>query len=561
MTILGINYAFHDSSACLVSDGQLLCALEEERFTRAKHTTCFPSHSIERCLTIAGIQSSDIDHVAVSINPSLFMSEKLNYWATLPDKGKEFEEFEFDRLFGRHKELVEWLRNLRRYRNPNVNVHFVDHHLAHAAGSYFVSPWDHAALLAIDGWGEWGTTWLGRADQSTLTALGQSFFPNSLGAFYSAVTEYCGFAPNYDEGKTMGLAPTGDPNRFLTRVRQMIEVNDGTLRLDPEWFDFPRLSGRYFGEKFVTAFGNPRSKGDDIQVHHKDLAAAFQVVLEERALQLCQFLRKNVESKYLVLSGGVALNSVMNGRILKEGIYDDIYVMPAAGDNGTSIGAAYYVHNSILKNTYRYHHDDPFLGTSYSDHEIENLLIESKIQYERPVDLVDITTELLLGGGIVGWFQGKMEFGPRSLGNRSILADPSVEGMKDKLNLQVKKRESFRPFAPAVPLECLDNYFELKVPSPFMLKVCDVRSGFRSMFPAVVHVDGSARVQSVDQTINPLFHDLLVAFGRKSGHPVLLNTSFNVMGEPIVESPAQALKCFFTTGMDALIIGSFILRK
>lgn len=561
MPILGLNYAFHDTSACLVGDdGQLLCAMEEERFTRQKHTQSFPINAIEHCLLKSGITLRQIDHIAVSINPSLNVAEKLSYWSELPDS-TGFEEYEFKRLYERNKIFVDWVRRIRSATNKVIKIHFVDHHLCHSIGSYLVSPWNEAALLSLDGWGEWGTTWLGHAEDLSVTGLRQSFFPDSLGAFYSAATEYCGFQPNYDEGKTMGLAPTGDPTRFAPVVRGMISTENGLLKLNNAWFDFPQLTGRFYGEKFAEEFGKPRRKGDDIQSHHRDLAAAAQLVLEECALDLCQYLQSTVKSKNLVISGGVALNSVMNGRILKEKIFEDLYVMPAAGDSGTSIGAAYYVHNKVLNNEVRFHHNNPFIGTTYDDEEYETTLRQGNIRYSKPPNLLELVVEILQEGGIVGWFQGPMEFGPRSLGSRSILANPAIPEMKNILNARVKRREEFRPFAPAVPDERLQDYFDLKVTSPFMLKVCDVLPEARHLFPAAVHVDGSARVQTVDRSINQKFYDLLTTFGQRTGCPVLLNTSFNIMGEPIVESPDQALRCFYTTGLDALVMGSFLVRK
>jgi carbamoyltransferase len=560
--ILGINYIFHDSSACVVSGGELVAAIEEERLTRRKHTHEFPYRAIGACLKQAHLTADDVDHVAVSVEPEKMNTEKLAYAAGLNGRAATFMAYEFGRLQERHILFWSWVQKTWPDENRRPRIHFVDHHTAHVVGSYYVSPWRKAALLSVDGWGEWTSTWLGFAGGTQVTQLNESVFPHSLGLFYSAATEFCGFVPNYDEGKTMGLAPTGDPKRFYGEVRDMVDVSsEGRVTLDMSWFDYDALGGRLCGDRFSSRFGLPRERKAPLEQHHRDIAAAFQRVVEESAIALCGVLERATDAEYLVLAGGVAMNSVMNGRLLRETRFRDVYVMPGAGDNGTCIGAAYQVFNGVLARPKHYRHVDPFLGTEYSDGEIRSTIAACKLSYRHASDICREVAELLRAGSIVGWFQGRMEFGARALGNRSILANPAIPGMKDRINLQVKHREAFRPFAPSVPLEYCAEYFDIHVDSPFMLKVCPVRESARDAVGAAVHVDGSARVQTVSRDVNPRYHELLIQFGELTGHPVLLNTSFNIMDEPMVESPLDAIRCFFSTGLDQLVIGDYIISK
>jgi carbamoyltransferase len=562
VNILGINYIFHDTSACIVSDGDLVAAMEEERLTRKKHTTEFPRRAIAACLRQAKLSVADIDHIAVSVQPEKMLSEKLAYAARLKAAARSFLAYEFDRPEARHITFWTWLYESWPAGQPAPEVSFIEHHIAHAAGSYFLCPWEKAALLSVDGWGEWTTTWLGTAVDLEVRKIAASVFPHSLGMFYSAATQFCGFRPNYDEGKTMGLAPTGDADRFYRDVSSMIEITPaGQVHLDMSWFAFEGLDEGLCSEKLHSRLGTPRKQRGPIEQHHKDVAAAFQRVLEEKVLALCHVLEKSTDAEHLVVSGGVALNSVMNGRLLRETRFRDLYVMPGAGDNGTCMGAAYALYNGRLQQSKRYHHNDPYIGTEYSDEQIRGVLTECKVSHRRSTDICRETAALLRSGRIVGWFQGRMEFGARALGNRSILANPSIPDMKERINAQVKHREPFRPFAPSVPVEHCGSYFDIRVDSPFMLKVCPVREHRRRDIPAVTHVDGSARVQTVERTNNGRYHELLTRFGELAGHPVLLNTSFNVMDEPIVESPLDALRCFFSTGLDDLVIGDYLINK
>ncbi len=388
-------------------------------------------------------------------------------------------------------------------------------------------------------------------------------FPHSLGMFYSAATEFCGFKPNYDEGKTMGLAPTGDPGRYYEVVDSMVKVDDdAVVELSLDWFDFPLFNGNVYGQKFIDVFGPKRSDNEEIMQSHRDVAAAFQAVLEKNILAIAKYLSDKTKCRHLIYAGGVALNSVANGRIIREGLFDDIFVMPGAGDNGTAIGAAAYVYSRVsTKSQHRIRHSTPFLGRNFSNEEIKSALISSKVTFHQTDDITGETAKHLHMGKIVGWFQGRSEFGPRALGGRSILADPTDHDMKRRINADVKHREPFRPFAPSVLSECARDYFEIDLQVPYMLKVAYVREEVRNMVPAIVHVDGSARLQTVDKDTNPRYHEMIKKFGELSGHPLVLNTSFNVMGEPIVQSPADALRCFFSTGLDILAIGDFIVEK
>ena len=561
--ILGLNYSYHDSSACLIKDGAIAFAIEEERLTRHKHSQAFPRQAINACLQHTGTATHHIDHIAISAQPGQDDALKLGHAAGLGDIAGNFMRYEFDRLHARHMAFWRWFQQT--WHDQSITppqVQFIDHHLAHGLGTFLVSPWDRAAVLSIDGWGEWSTSWLGHADKDGHSCLGKSRFPHSLGMFYSAATQFCGFMPNYDEGKTMGLAPYGDPKRYFDIVDSIVTVSDdGKITLDLAWFDFPHIGTHLYSEKFATAFGAPRGHQQELRSNHRDVAAAFQSVLEKNILKIARALRDKTAEDHLIYAGGVALNSVANGKILSSQIFKDIYLMPGAGDNGTAIGAAAVLQHHLPNPRTRPRHATPYIGTGYSAAAIKRVLRASKLQFDEIDDPASMAADLLDQGKIVGWFQGRMEFGPRALGNRSILANPTCPAMKDRVNHEVKHREAFRPFAPAVTIEAAPHYFEIDVAVPYMLKVAAVRDKMQAAIPAVVHVDGTARLQTVDKITNPLFHSLITAFGKQSGHPVVLNTSFNVMGEPIVESPADALRCFFSTGLDALIIGPYFLSK
>ncbi|TAI48559.1 carbamoyltransferase [Flagellimonas allohymeniacidonis] len=562
MTILGLNYYFHDSTACILVDGQLVAAIEEERLNRDKHTRVFPQMAVDRCLKIAGLTYSDIDHIAVSIKPTHNLGKKMGHCVTHLKTLKPFINHEFVHAYNKQKGFWNWYKYHYNSKKEGPEVHFIPHHFSHAPGSFFVSPYKEAALLGIDGSGEWATTWLGYGKDNEVKCLGESFFPHSLGSFYESITQFCGFRTSYDEGKTMGLAPMGDPEVFKDEVGKMVRVDEkGSLHFDLSYFNFQNMSWRRLSPKFYKTFGKGRKHGEDFEKHHMDLAAAFQRVLEDRVLEICDILHKKTKADYLVISGGVSLNSVMNGRIVRESAFKDVYVMPAAGDNGTAIGAAYYLYNGLFKKERNFVHVDPYVGTSYTNEEIEKVLKGAKLDYEYHEDICEKAASLLEKGKIIGWFQGKMEIGPRALGSRSILANPAFPDMKDKINAEVKFREAYRPFAPSAIVEAKDDFFDLEVEAPFMLKVCNVLPEKQSVIPAVTHVDGSARLQTVRKELHPRYYEVIEKLGKKTEVPVVLNTSFNIQGEPVVESPKDAIRCYFSTGLDALVIGNYVLVK
>jgi carbamoyltransferase len=565
MIILGLNYYFHDSTACIIVDGQLIAAIEEERLNRDKHTKLFPEMAIERCLKMANLTFRDIDHIAVSIQPSHNLGKKLRYVLSHPMSLRYFISHEFVHAYRKQKSFWRWYNGTFISKNSGPQVHFIPHHYSHAPGSFFVSPYKEAALLGIDGSGEWATAMLGFGKGNEIQSFGESFFPHSLGSFYESVTVFCGFKANYDEGKTMGLAPMGDPNIFKKEVEKIVSIDkNGGIQVDLSYFRYQNLKyGKHshLSPKFIRIFGEPRNPGEPFKKHHMDVAAAFQRVLEDRVLEICDILYEKTKTDYLVISGGVSLNSVMNGRIVRESKFKDVYIMPAAGDNGTAIGAAYYLYNGILKNLRNFVHLDPYVGTSYSNEEIEQTLKACKLNYQYHEDICEEAATLLENGKIIGWFQGTMEIGPRALGSRSILANPAFPDMKDKINSEVKFREAYRPFAPSAIVEAKDLFFDLEVEAPFMLKVCNVLKDKQHIIPAVTHVDGSARLQTVRKELHPRYYEVIKKLGDKTGVPVVLNTSFNIQGEPVVESPKDAIRCFFSTGLDALVIGNFVLKK
>ncbi|MEJ1222341.1 carbamoyltransferase family protein [Sediminicola sp. 1XM1-17] len=561
MVILGLNYYFHDSTACIIKDGKLLAAIEEERLNRDKHTQAFPELAIQRCLKLAGLTFADVDHVAVSIKPTTHWFRKSIYALRNIKSILPFAGHHVVNAYAKQRRFWIWYNNNYDHKQ-GPKVHFIEHHLTHVAGTFFVSPYKEAALLGIDGSGEWATTWIGHGRDNNIKKFGESFFPHSLGSFYEAVTEFCGFKPNYDEGKTMGLAPMGNSETFIDQVRKIVEIKeDGQVRIDLSYFNYQKIVGKRCSKKFYETFGEPRMPNGEFQQYHMDVAAAFQRVLEEKVLEICDILYKKTKADYLVIAGGVALNSVMNGRIIRESSFKDVYVMPAAGDNGTAIGAAYYLYNGILKNERNYVHDNPYLSTSYSNEEIKAAIDKAKLKAEFVEDIGERAALLLEEGKIIGWFQGTMEIGPRALGSRSILANPAFPQMKDKINAQIKFREAYRPFAPSSTLESYKDYFDLRVEDPFMLKVCNVLLDKQQILPAITHVDGSARLQTVDRDTHPLYHDVITKLGIKTGVPVVLNTSFNIQGEPVVESPFDALRCFYSNGLDALCIGNYVIEK
>jgi carbamoyltransferase len=570
---LGINAAFHDQAACLVRDGVVLAAAEEERFTHFKHgkrpvpfsTWELPFHAIDYCLKEAGIDLVHVDHVAYSFDPYILLGRRRGDTtieiplepSSLPNSEEWFSPW--DPLFlssivnapgqladGRPHHLEKRFRDVRergRYR-----WHFVPHHLAHAASAFHASPYAKAAVMTLDGRGEKATTGYAVGDGNRLEWLGQVHMPHSLGLLYERVTEYLGFLHSSDEYKVMALASFGKP-RFLNELRDIVRLGDkGQYTIGPL--------------RFEERFGPARLRGGPIEQKHYDIAQSLQIVLEEAVLEIARWLHaESGRLDNLTMAGGVALNCVMNARLRDRGPFKNIWVQPAAGDAGTALGAALWIdakERGTDERTWRMDH--AYLGPAYSDDEIESFLKWTGVAYRRLGNVAEETADLLAQDKAIGWFQGRMEFGPRALGARSVLASPIHANMQAKLN-EIKDREDFRPVAPVVIEEEAANWFERAHEAPFMLFVFDVKPGAADRIPAVRHVDGTARVQTVRREQNPLYYDLLRAFQRRTGVPVLVNTSLNTRGEPIVCGPRDAVECFWTSPLDALVIGSFLLEK
>jgi len=556
LNILGINCFSHDTSACLLKDGEVVAFAEEERFNREKHTKSFPDGAIEFCLKAGGIDIGDVDYVGFPFRPGLdFYRGFLHFLKYFPGSYKRFAlQGLIDlNLVGK----VSYFKRKYGYKNKVV---FVGHHESHAASAFFASPFSKAAILSIDRGGDFLSTLLAFGEGTGLRVLRTIPNPHSLGEVYSAVTAYLGFKPNSDEGKVMGLAPYGR-DTYLEDFRKLIRFEEsGAFEVDLDFFPH-HLVGRWFSDKFVRKFGEPREPESEIDARHEDIAAAVQKITEETALSLANDLYEMTKSKNLCIAGGVGLNSVMNARLLKETPFEEIFIQPAANDAGTALGCALYICHVLLGNERNYRMEQVCYGPEFSNREIEEALRRRNISFERLENPARRGAELLVKGKIVGWFQGKMEVGPRALGNRSILADPRFPGMKDILNHKVKHREGFRPFAPSVLEEDAEEYFGDYYPSPFMLLVLPFKKDKRSVVPAVTHVDGTGRVQTVSWKVNSLYWRLIAEFKKITGLPVILNTSFNVRGQPIARSPEDALDCFLSTQLDCLIMGNYLLEK
>ena len=557
--VLGISAYYHDAAAALLRDGEVVAAAQEERFSRIKHDPSFPRQAIRYCLDEAGISAADLDYVGFYDRPLVkFERILLTYLSTFPRS-----------LFAFLKAMPPWLRQklwirheIRKALDYDGPVLFAEHHMSHAASAFLASPFEEAAILTTDGVGEWATTAYGVGEGNRIRLVKEIHFPHSLGLLYSAITYYLGFRVNSAEYKVMGLAPYGKP-RYLEQFRELIDVReDGSFKLNMKYFAY-HYGLRMTNTRLERLFGRQRRLPDDpIDPFHQDVAASLQAVTEDVLLKAANHLYRETGLKRLCMAGGVALNCVANGRILRETPFEELFVQPAASDAGGAVGVALFIYHTLLKQPRTWHWRDAYLGPGYEAEEIRRVLEKYGLPYEElsREALLRRTARLIADQRVVGWFQGRMEFGPRALGNRSILGDPRNPENKDRINLKIKFRESFRPFAPSVLEEKAKEYFELDVPSPYMLLTAQVRPDRRTI-PAVTHVDGSARIQTVSREQNPLFYDLLAEFERQTGCPVLINTSFNVRGEPIVCTPEDALSCFFRTRMDDLVIGPFHLAK
>lgn len=599
MNILGISAFYHDSAACILRDGQIIAAAQEERFTRKKHDERFPEHAIRYCLEEAGTSLNELDAIAFYDKPLLKLERLLETYLSFAPRGVRsfftaMPVWLKEKMFMK-REMHAGLQKVGAYDKGKVKFLFPEHHLSHAASAFYPSPFEEAAILTIDGVGEWATASVCSADKEEITILRELTFPHSLGLLYSAFTYYLGFRVNSGEYKLMGLAPYGNPNskllqEYIEKIKStLVDIReDGSIFLNQDYFDYATGLKMVHEKKWEELFGFPkREEESELQQHEADLALAIQKVTEEIVLKMAQEAKKLTGSNNLCLAGGVALNCVANGVIQNEGIFDNIFVQPAAGDAGGAVGAALAAYHIFFGEKRQARKPDSmkgaYLGPHFHEFEIKKNLKKFKPVFQQCTEeeLYPKVAKWLGEGNVVGWFQGRMEFGPRALGNRSILGDPRNPEMQKKLNLKIKYRESFRPFAPSVLAEDANQFFEMKSDSPYMLLVQNVKEKYRkelpenyhrlplreklafsrSEFPAITHIDFSARIQTVHPETNERYWKLLNAFKEQTGVGMLVNTSFNVRGEPIVCTPEDAYRCFMNTEMDYLVIGNYVFEK
>lgn len=552
--VLGINCFSHDTSACLLIDGTVVSFAEQERFNRDQHTKAFPDDAIGFCLAEAGISAADLEAVAFGHHALVDLARGARD-AVLRRAPKRLAAQVF--IDGRLLQREQAFRRRWGYRG---RVFRVGHHKAHAASAFFPGPFDSAAVLTLDRGGDFLSTTLNVGEGNRLKTLSEIGNPHSLGEVYTALTWYLGFRPNADEGKLMGLAPYGSP-QLTGELSDLVELRpDGSFRVNLEWFGYQR-EGRLLSRQFLERFGPPRVPESEITGRHEDIAYAAQHLIEEAALHVARGLQRSTGASRLCVAGGVALNSVMNTRLLREAGFEHVFVQPAASDAGNALGAALWVWHQELGHPRGWTMDHAFLGASFTEREQADALSARDLTFEEISDPALVAAQLLSEGKVVGWFQGRAEVGPRALGARSILADPRRAEMKDVVNARIKRREGFRPFAPSVLHSRGSEYFESYYPTPFMLHVQTVRKDKRDVIPAVTHVDGTGRLQSVSADFNPAFHRLIEEFDRLTGVPVVLNTSFNLRGEPMVHRPAEAVEDYLKSEMDALVLGPYLARK
>ena len=591
MNILGVSCFYHDAAAALLVDGQLVAASEEERFSRKKHDAEFPTLAIQFCLEQAGIGIQDVDYVVFYEKPFVKFERILTTaLQAVPRSWKVFGDAMTTWLLDKL-----WVKNFIRQELgiPTDKILFSEHHLSHAASAFLCSPFDEAAILTVDGVGEWACATFGKGRGNEVSLLREIRFPHSVGLLYSAFTAFLGFEVNEGEYKVMGMAPYGEP-RYVEKVQKLYKIErDGSLWLDMSYFCFHHSTTRTYNQKFVDLFGEPRDpdwlffteksgfppyfgdRPDDFDriaernQYYADIAASIQHCTEEIVLAMARALHNETGLTKLCMAGGVALNSVANGRIQRETPFTELFVQPAAGDGGGALGAALFAHHCVLGQPRRFRMEHAYWGKSYTDAEVGDYLRGANIAHTRASnedELLDRVVDHLRKGHVIGWFQNRFEWGPRALGARSIIADPSRLDMKDIVNTKIKFREPFRPFAPSVLVDAASRFFELDdpakhYPARFMLYVVDVKPGQGDKLPAITHVDNTARLQTVHKDQSPLYYGLIDRFGQASGIPVILNTSFNLKGEPIVTTPAQAHSTFARSGMDALVLGNSIVTK
>ena len=559
MNILGISCYYHDAAACLLRDGKIVAAAQEERFNREKYSPVFPINAINFCLQAGDLTIYDIDYIGFFEKPFLKFSRViLSHLRSYPFSLKNFLDT-----------LPSWLEDrlimplvLKKEVAFEGKVLFIKHHLSHAASAFLVSPFQEAAILTADALGEWATMTYGFGKGSDIRVLKEIRYPDSLGLLYTAVTTYLGFGALRGEGKVMGLAGYGKP-RYIDKFREIVTVKpDGSFRLDSRFFGFNK-GFRMYSRKFVKTFGKEREPEGKIEERHCDIAASLQKFIEETLITIARNLYNDTRMEKLCLAGGLFLNCVANSKILEETPFKEVFIQPAAGDSGGALGVASYIYHSILGNPRNYVMTDAYLGPYFTEKQLRRTLINHNLDFKElnDSDLVKYIAKELSQNKIVGWFQGRMEFGPRALGNRSILANPCNPDMKELLNSKVKKRESFRPYAPAVLEEKAGELFKLENSSPFMLLAPQVKEGKEELIPGVTHIDGTARVQTVSKSTNPRFWRLIKEFENITGVPVIINTSFNLRGEPIVCTPEDAISCFQRSQMDCLVLGNYVIEK
>jgi len=574
MYILGLNAYHGDSSACIFKDGELIAAIEEERIRRIKHWAGFPSESIKFCLKEANIDISNVDYITISRDPSANIYKKITHslknlvsFKTLKDRLANTKRI------GSVKEEISKALNVD-VTEIKAEVHNIEHHRSHMASAFFASPFEESAILSIDGFGDFTSTMTGVGKNNKIEVFDSVIYPHSMGIFYTAFTQFLGFDKYGDEYKVMGLSPYGNAT-MVDRLRDVVIFKDnGLFELNTSYFKHAKEGVKMnwedgdphiepiFSDYMIEKFGLPRKKGEELTQYHKDLAASIQRITEEMIFHILNHLQKRTGLKNICIAGGVAQNSVANGKILEKTSFENLYIPPAGHDAGTAIGSALWLYNQILDEQRIDPMKHSYFGAKFSDEEVEAYLKSEKILYEKlsNEELYSKVADCLINAGVVGWFQGRSEFGPRALGHRSILADPTRDDAKEILNLKIKRREPFRPFAPSILKEFTGEYFEKVDEVPFMEKVFQIKEEKRAEIPAVTHVDGSGRLQTVDKDIEPRYYSLIETFYKKSGIPILLNTSFNE-NEPIVNTPQEAYACFARTKMDMLVMGNIIIER
>jgi len=559
MNILGVSCFYHDSAACLLKDGKIIAAAQEERFNRKKNSPVFPINAVNFCLQAGDLTIYDIDYIGFYEKPFLKFSRVIiSHLRAYPFSLSSFLS-----------NMPVWLQDrlimpliFQRELSFQGKTLFIKHHLSHAASSFLVSPFEEAAILTADGIGEWATTSYGIGRGNNIKILKEICFPDSLGLLYTGITTYLGFKANQEEGTVMGLASYGKPS-YLDKIKEIIKVRpDGSFHMDQSFFGFNRTS-RMYNHKFIKTFGEPRKPEDKIADRHRDIAASLQKFTEEAVVKMARHVCAETKLDKLCLAGGLFLNCIANNRILEDTPVKEIFIQPAAGDSGGALGVATYIYNSMLGNKRNYVMTDAYLGPEFSSIQIKRDLLKENLDFQELDDsiLFKYIADKIHNNKIIGWFQGKAELGPRALGNRSIIANPCNPQMKDILNSRVKKREFFRPYAPVVLEERSSEFFELKNLSPFMLLAPRVREEKKALIPAVTHVDGTARVQTVNKNANPRLWNLVKEFENITGIPVLINTSFNLKGEPIICSPGDAISSFKKSQMDFLVLGNYVVER